>query len=209
MLNASDQTTKIPASYRRLVAAHVRAGRYRVCDVPYRRTAKASGAGYEPTPTCTGFNLWTARARLTDSSDGDMGHVGLHLRPVPVVLSLLDMNYVAHRDLLFLVFVGNLTDTSGDDQDLVAGMGMPTGGCSPFEIDNAAAEVLAGSIGYQRLARAFDWAASPTFDGGGRVYGYDFNLCNSDNAHIRLLKKILILEPIHSLSYRRINPLIP
>jgi len=79
--------------------------------------------------------------------DGYMGHVGLFLCPVPVVLPFQDVDHVAHGHFLLLVLVGDHADPGRYDQDLVALVNVPTCSCSLFEIHDAAVEVLAGAFG--------------------------------------------------------------
>ena len=62
--------------------------------------------------------------------------------------------------------------------------GVPAGGCAALEVDHAAAEVLAGAVGYQRLAGAAHLAAGPAGDRGGGVDRHRFDFGDSYDAHI-------------------------
>ena len=61
---------------------------------------------------------------------------------VPVTLSSLDVDHVAHVDLSFLMLRGDDAAAAGDDQDLIARMGMPSGRGPLFEVDDTTTVVV-------------------------------------------------------------------
>ena len=87
------------------------------------------------------------RARLAplglaaDRGDRDVAHRRIGLGAVPMALAGLDVHDIADVDLLLLVLGRDHAGARGHDQDLVAGMGMPTRRAALAEVHHAAVVV--------------------------------------------------------------------
>src|SRR5437764_13511308 len=73
-----------------------------------------------------------------DEGDRNVAHRRIGLGAVPVALAGLDVHDVANIDLLLLLLVRHHAGARSDDQDLIAGVGVPAGGAAVSEIHNAA-----------------------------------------------------------------------
>jgi hypothetical protein len=68
-----------------------------------------------------------------------------------VALAGLDVDHVAHVDLSFLMFRGDDAAAAGDNQDLIACMGMPPSRGPLFKVNDTTAVVVGVPIWDDRL----------------------------------------------------------
>src|SRR5260370_848313 len=80
-----------------------------------------------------------SRTELTAArGNRDMAHRRIGLGAVPMALAGLDVHDVADIDLALVVLGGDHAGARGHDQDLVAGMGVPTRRATLAEVHHAA-----------------------------------------------------------------------
>src|SRR6266850_1792359 len=118
------------------MAAMQRVGKHR-CAITQGRGRPESG---RPLP-CEPGSGWLPAAFSICRRNGNMRQRRIGFGAVPVALASLDMDHVAHVDLSFLMLRGDDATAAGDDEDLIARMGMPSGRGSWFKVNDTAAVV--------------------------------------------------------------------
>src|SRR6266851_1704058 len=73
-----------------------------------------------------------------DRRNRDMAHRRIGFGAMPMALAGLDVHDIADIDLALVMLGCDHSRARGHDQDLVAGMGMPTGGATLAEVHHAA-----------------------------------------------------------------------
>src|SRR4029077_20361329 len=105
-----------------------------------------------------------------DCRHRDMRHWRIRFGAVPVSLAVLDMDDIADGDLALFLLRGNHASTRCDLYDLVAVVGMPSGGGAFAEVHHVAAVVIRTPIADDRLPCPAHRSPSPTGDRGSAVH---------------------------------------
>src|SRR5215475_1575150 len=112
-------------------------------------------------------------AALTVSRrDRNVGQRRILLGSVPVFLTSFDMHDISHSDLTLFLLGRHDTATSRDYQNLVAGMGMPSGRSARTKIDDATAIVVRRIIRNDSLSCPCHRTSGPSGDRSGLAQGF-------------------------------------
>ena len=100
---------------------------------------------------------WLSASMLTplgltaDGGNRDMSHCCIGLGAMPMALTGLDVHHIAHVDLALFMLRRHHAGARSHDQDLVAGMRVPSGGAALAEIHHAAVVIRRVPRLYDRL----------------------------------------------------------
>src|SRR5580700_8097816 len=166
--------------------------RTRTCDPQVReRRAEKCGAlrgvgGIRcalPPYAASGVRLGLSPLGLAaDGGDRDVTHRRVGLGAMPMAFAGLDVHDIADIDLFLFVLGRHHAGTRGHDQDLVAGMGMPTRRAALAEVHHAAV-VVSGVAGLDDGLARPRHRPRPAFDPLGTLDRDIRDVFKRDNLH--------------------------
>jgi hypothetical protein len=107
-----------------------------------------------------------------DSRYRDVRHRRIRFRAMPMALARLDVDDVADGYLALLPFCRDHAFTRCHHQDLIAIVGVPSGGGAFAEVHHVTTEVLGLSVADDRLPRPADRSTGPSGNGVAVSIGF-------------------------------------